>query len=93
MTDHPAVYAYLRRAKGRAVLVVVNLGSEPIDRFALVLDRRELSQIRGVRELLHSVEARVPVASSGGGAGSYQPIGVLEAKTGYVVALEPRALR
>jgi alpha-amylase len=87
-TDHPAVYAYLRRAKGQAVLVVVNLGAEPVDRYALALDRRELGKIRGVRELLQGVTADAPAPSFGDGTGGYQPIGVLGPRTGYVLALE-----
>ena len=92
-TDHPAVYAYLRRAKGQAVLVVVNLGPKPVDRYMLAMDRRELGRIRGVRELLQGAEASVPHAAPGGGTGGYQPIGILGARTGYVLALDPRIQR
>ncbi len=92
-TDHPTVYAFLRRAKGRAVLVVINLGPQAVDRYGLALDRRELGGIRGVLELLHGAETRVPEPSLGGSAVGYQPIGVLEARTGYVLALEARPPR
>lgn len=92
-TDHPAVYAYLRRAKGRAVLVVVNLGPEPVNHYKLALNRHDLGRIQGVHELLHGVETSLPEASEAGRTGGYQPIGVLGARTGYVLALEPRIQR
>jgi len=91
-TDHESVYAYLRRSGGRAVLVVVNLGGVPVDSYGLSLSSRQLSAVRGVEELLHGVEATPPERSKGAGPGryrGYQPIGVLQARTGYVLALEP----
>ncbi len=86
-TGHPQVYAFLRRGGGETVLVVVNLGDQPIDRYMLAMDSRRLGL---VQSLLHGVETAKSssAAGVGGGVGGYQPIGVLEAKTGYVLSLE-----
>ncbi len=85
--DHPQVYAYLRRGGGEALLVVVNLGSEPVGRYALDLGGGGLGRIGRAEELLHGVEASVPRRSGAAGSGGYQPIGVLDPRTGYVLAL------
>jgi alpha-amylase len=88
-TDHPQVYAFLRRGGGEAVLVVVNLGGESVDQYGLALDGGRLSRVGRVEELLHGVEVAMPKRTAGPGAGGYQPIGVLEARTGYVLVLNP----
>lgn len=86
-TDHPQVYAYLRRAGGEAMLVVANLGGEPVDQYHLAINGRELRRVGRVQELLHGVEAVAPPRASGPGTQGYQPIGTLRAKTGYVLSL------
>jgi alpha-amylase len=91
-TDHPQVYAYLRRGGGEEVLVVVNLGGESIDGYALLMDGRRFVRGRRVEELLHGAEVAVPDRAVGSGGSGYQPIGVLEARTGYVLVL-PRVER
>lgn len=84
-TDHPQVYAYLRRGGGETLLVVVNLGGEAVDSYHLAIGQRELRLIGRVTELLHG-EA---VAEAGGSGGKgYQPIGVLKPRTGYVLGMK-----
>ncbi len=92
-TDHESVYAFLRRANGRAVLVLVNLGAEPVDSYALSLGERELKQIAGITELLHDADASPPDPAKGNGDAGYQPIPVLSGQTGYVLSIWPRARR
>lgn len=98
--DHPSLYAFLRRGGGETVLVLVNLGPEPVDRYTLGLKQGDLRRIGGIKKLLHGEPALVPGASVGDGpgevpgevpgeaAGGYQPIAVLAGRTGYVLALE-----
>lgn len=84
-TDHPQVYAYLRRTGGQAVLVVANLGGEPVDTYRLAIGSKALKQIGSVRELLHGAAVRDPAEVKGRG---YQPIDVLNPRTGYVLSLD-----
>jgi alpha-amylase len=87
-TDHASVYAYLRRWRGEVLLVVVNLGDGPVDRYAISLTPRQLLGVGRVEELLHGAEVSLPDRPTGAGPGGYQPIGVLQARRGYVLALE-----
>ncbi len=87
-TDHPQVHAFMRRGGGEAVLVVVNLGDQPVDRYQLAFGGPGVAR---VQELLHGVEAVAPNQPVGSGAGTaqgYQPIEVLGARMGYVLKMD-----
>ena len=91
-TDQPAVYAFIRRAKGKAVLVLFNLSDQPVTQYALDIDEQTLKHIAAVTDLLHDADAKPPRLAPENPAG-YQPIPELAPQAGYILELNPRAPR
>ncbi len=88
--DVPQVYAFLRQAAGEAALVVVNLGTEPVERYALALPASDLRGRLQAREVLEGVAVKAPRVNRQGGFRGYRPVGGLAPRTGYVVRLTGR---
>ena len=80
----PQVFAFLRRCPGETLLVVSNLGGEPVADYALAPDLLP-SASEEPRELLHGNPVRRPGERPGEG---YRPIDELAGRTAYVIALE-----
>lgn len=83
----PAVVAYLRRAAGRAVLVVVNLGAAPLSRVALASSGAVLATgTHRPRALLGAAPAELHVAADGV-VRDYVPIETLAPLSSHVIAI------
>jgi alpha-amylase len=88
----PTVVGWLRATAGETLLVVVNVGAEPVSDYALSLPAGPLCDLAGV-ELLRAIgdpapgEASAPVVNATGGFDAWQPLGTLEPRSGYVIRL------
>lgn len=71
------MYAFLRYYESEAVLVVVNMGKEPVSDYALSLDKGPLQAVNTVQILLSEGQASAPVVNASGGFEPYQPLAEL----------------
>ncbi|MEP6621452.1 MAG: alpha-amylase family glycosyl hydrolase [bacterium] len=89
-TSQPAVAAYLRRDRGDVALVIVNLGSSPLDDVAL---SSAAGAVRGVRltarNLLGGADAASLRPARDGRIDTYVPLHTLAPMQGYIFALSP----
>ena len=83
------VYALLRSYKSEAVLVVVNLGKEPVDNYTLSLDKGPLDDVNVVELLLGEGQASIPVVNTSGGIDPYQPLPELAPYESLLIWLAP----
>ena len=83
------VYAFLRRVDDEAVLVVVNLSSEPVEEYALALEQGALGDAVSATLLLGEGEVSAPVVKAGGGFEGYKPLPALPPRSSTVVRLAP----
>jgi glycosidase len=86
------VVGWLRVSEGESLLVVVNVGAEPVTDYALSLDEGPLCGVSTVA-LVSSIgdagppEITAPVITSTGGLNEYRPIATLAPRSGYVIRL------
>ncbi len=83
------VYAFLRSYKSEAVLVVINLGEEPVKSYSLSLDKGPLEDVNEVKLLLGEGQASVPVVNASGGFEPYQPLPELAPYESVLIWLAP----
>jgi alpha-amylase len=83
----PAVVANLRQAAGESVLVVANLGDEPVDRVALRLAAGPLCGQPAVESLHGPDEVHPPTITPTGGLDGYVPVDRLGARETLVIGL------
>jgi alpha-amylase len=88
-SDAQPVYAFLRYTDEEAVLVVINLSSEPVGDYALALERGPLSGACGVTLLLGEGEVSAPVVNAEGGFDGYKPLPTLPPRSSTIIRLAP----
>jgi len=84
--DVESLYAFLRHSDEETLLVLANLGHEPVAEYSLSLDEGPLKEGSAV-ELLSSTPVSPPVVNAGGGFDGYRPLAQLPAYGMYVVQL------
>jgi glycosidase len=82
------VVAYLRSDGDRAVLVVANLGTEPVTAPKLALESGPLCGAPGVDVLAGPADATAPRVTAEGGFDAYVPIAHLGPREALIVALD-----
>ena len=88
-SDNPAVYALLRVSKGEAVLVVVNLSTDPVSDYHLMLDSGPLVGAYLPAPLLGGRPFVSPAVNAQGGFDAYQPLAELPSYAGFIIQLQP----
>jgi len=88
-TSEPAVHAYLRQADGESVIVLANLGDEPVDDVALSLKAGLLCGSPAAEALLGPDEVRPPTITPTGGLDGYVPVDRLGARETLAIELAP----
>ncbi|MGD9318152.1 MAG: alpha-amylase, partial [Anaerolineae bacterium] len=72
-----------------ALLVVVNLSSEPVEEYALALEQGPLSGAVSATLLLGQGEVSAPAVNAQGGFEGYRPLPVLPPRSSTIVRLAP----
>jgi glycosidase len=88
-TGHPAVYALLRVDAAETLLVVINLGSEPVDDYALNVAAGPLTGSYQLLPLLAPREGATLQATAQGGVVAYRPLGELPPQQAMIWQLQP----
>lgn len=83
------VYAFLRSYENEAVLVLVNLGKEPLSDYALSLDKGPLQAVNIAQLLLGEGQASAPVVNASGRFEPYQPLPELAPYESVLIWLGP----
>ncbi|MBE2223280.1 MAG: DUF3459 domain-containing protein [Anaerolineae bacterium] len=73
-TDNPSLYAFLRADGAETILVLVNLGRNPVDTYNLTIPAGSLSEAMKPLMLMGDGEAHAPTLNENGGAENYQPL-------------------
>jgi glycosidase len=81
------LYAFLRHCAEETLLVLLNLGGEPITDYRLNLPKGRLSGGRA-SEVFTGAPVSVPTINANGGFDGYMPLAELEAYSTYIVQLE-----
>ncbi|MCA9966031.1 MAG: DUF3459 domain-containing protein [Anaerolineales bacterium] len=86
-TGISSLYAFLRRTENQTLLVMINMGEEPIDNYGLCLNSGVLAE--GVaQEVLWQTAVSAPTLNSNGGFDNYKPLDVLLPYTTYIIELK-----
>ncbi|MFA5872572.1 MAG: alpha-amylase family glycosyl hydrolase [Anaerolineales bacterium] len=85
-----AVSASLRVSREETVLVIVNLGSEPVSNYVLKLDQGPLSASYSVASLLGEGEFSAPQITDKGGFNNYQPLPELPPYGKFILQLQEK---
>jgi glycosidase len=88
-TGNTRIYAILRRDLAETLLVLINLGDEPLAEYALSLSDAGLTDGDHTVEAVFGTQApAAPLAAVGGGFQGYQPLAELAPHTAYVFQIE-----
>ena len=87
--DHQSVYAYLRVDGDETILVLVNLGNDPVDACNLTLAAGPLTSGLQPKLLMGTGEIDAPQVNEGGGFTGYQPIANLPPRSSFIIQLTP----
>jgi alpha-amylase len=87
--DQTSVFASLRVSKSEAVLVVINLGQDPVTNYHLSLASSPLSGTYRASAIMGNGPATDLAANSQGGFDSYQPVTALPAYSTLLLQLQP----
>ena len=85
-TSNGKLYAFLRRTADQTLLVLINLGDEPITDYRFCLDEGSLSQ-GGANEILANMAVMAPTLNATGGFDNYTPIAELAPYSTYIIEL------
>ncbi len=85
--DHGKLYAFLRRTADQTLLVLINLGDEPISDYRFCLHDGGLS-VGTTVEILQNSSTNEPTLTATGGFESYTPIDELAPYSTYIVELK-----
>jgi glycosidase len=88
-TGHPAVFASLRAGAGEQLLVLVNLGDEPVREYALSLDEGPLAGRYRLAALLGAGPFEPLAAGADGGLAGYRPLAELPPGGAWIIQLQP----
>ncbi len=86
-TSNSQLYAFLRFTSDQTLLVLINLGDEPIQDYRFCLSEG-LLQAGTASEILRGGPIDDPELNSSGGFDEYKPIHVLEAYSTYIIELK-----
>ncbi|MCB8945435.1 MAG: alpha-amylase [Ardenticatenaceae bacterium] len=86
-TNNGKLYAFLRRTANQTLLVLINLGEEPITDYRFCLDDGGLSEGTAV-EILKNSPTNAPTLTASGGFEAYTPIAKLEPYSTYIIELK-----
>jgi len=86
-TEDKRLYAFLRHRDGDTLLVLINLGDEPIDNYSLSLEESSLRE-GSATEIFTDYTVNAPTLNPNGGFDNYTPLVELEAYGTYIVILE-----
>ncbi|MDY7077378.1 MAG: alpha-amylase family glycosyl hydrolase [Chloroflexota bacterium] len=88
-TDQRSVYAFLRSNDAEIILVLVNLGRNPVDEYTLTLQAGPFSDGLYPTLLMGEGEPAAPPVSETGGFDGYRPINVLPPYSSFIIQLGP----
>ena len=88
-TGSNTVFASLRATNDEAVLIVINLGQNPVSDYKLSLDNGPLAGAYAVTPILGSVEFAAPTINAQGGFEGYQPLPELRGYSQFILQLQP----
>ncbi len=89
-TGHPAVYALLRADATETLLIVINLGSEPVGEYALDVATGPLAGSYQLVALLAPGEGATLQATAQGGFTAYRPLAELPPQQAMIWQLQPQ---
>jgi alpha-amylase len=81
------VYAFIRSTETETLLVVINLGGEPVSDYALNQEQGSPAYDKA-HEIMNDVAVDPPVVDADGGFDGYHPIGTLAPYETYIVRLD-----
>ncbi len=81
------IYAFLRHSDEETLLVLINLGGEPISDYSLSLDQGPLSE-GSASEVFAGASVSAPTVNANGGFDGYAPLTELAAYGTYIVQLK-----
>lgn len=81
------VLAFLRHTAGEVILVVVNLGDEPISNYHLILENGPLTGPVQTALLFGQGTPAIPTVTDAGGFWDYRPLAELPAESSFVIRL------
>jgi alpha-amylase len=81
------IYAFLRHSDDETLLVLINLGSEPITDYTLSLAEGPLSE-GSASEIFAGVPVSASTVNANGGFDGYAPLAEVEAYSTYIIRLE-----
>lgn len=86
-SSSPQVIAYLRQEGDEAVLVLVNLATEPVNDYVLSLGEGPLAAVTATTLLMGDGEAAVPEVDAEGGFAAYTPLPTLPPRSTTILQL------
>jgi alpha-amylase len=89
-TAHPAVYAGLRVSQEETILVLINLGSQPISDYALNLAEGPLSGEYLPAPLQEGGQFTSPIVTDLGGFENYRPVPEIPPYGRFIVQFQPQ---
>jgi alpha-amylase len=87
--SHRSVYAYLRADGDEIILVLVNLGNDPVGDYSLTLAADPLTGDFQPKLLMGTGEIDAPQVNEGGGFTGYRPIATLPPRSSFIVQFTP----
>ena len=86
-TEDKLIYAFLRHSEGETLLVLINLGDEPIVNYDLRLEESPLRECSAT-EIFTNADVVAPTLNPNGGFDSYNPLVELNAYGTYIIILK-----
>jgi alpha-amylase len=86
-TDQRSVYAFLRFSDEEIILVLVNLGRNPMDEYSLTLQAGPLSEGLHPVLLMGEAESNMPSVNEAGGFDDYRPVNKLPPYSSFMIQL------
>jgi glycosidase len=88
--DQPGIYASLRSTENESILVLINLGSKPVEEYSLLLENGPLTE--GMQPILLMGETNTlyaPTVNATGGFSDYRPVSVLPPRSTFAIQFAP----
>ena len=83
--DNQSILTYLRISKSENILIVINLSEQPVEQYALSLNKSPLTGVFQTTELLHGANTTPVHLDQSGGFKNYQPLKTLAPQTPYII--------
>lgn len=88
-SDARPVYSFVRHSSDETLLVLVNLGQEPVSDYELTLKEGPLRGALEARLLLGEGEAAAPTPNAAGGFDAYTPLPTLAPRSSAIIQIAP----